>query len=526
MLKTASSVINALGALVYQGTWDASANSPTLTSSVGVKGNYYVVSVAGTTTLNGISLWSIGDWAVFNGSVWQKVDGGSSEAYVNLTVSGTANIATSNIANVVSSNVQISGGSVNNVTIGGTTRNTGAFTTELVGPSGSANFTRFPNAVAVISNVVTNQQNEIHNIGIMGEGVASATDTTVYGVGVYGAGYTNSATRSGGVVGEGHVTASADTGLAIGVRGYAYDIHAGGFNIGLYGDSANGSTNYALYLNNGDIYSATAKTWVQNGNLTISGATTNIANLVSANVTFSGGNAAINITAGNVSANVAGSTNLNVANAVSILTTTHGGTGLTSVPHTVQIFTSGSGTYTLPANCKAIKVTMVGGGGGGGPSGTSGGGTAGTGGTTTFGTALLTCTGGVGASGGGSATGGDFNLPGMAGAYGPIGSSNPGGMGGGSPFGGQGFGVWSNNAGSAAVANTGSGGGSGAANTGNFFSSIGGGSGGYLQRIIGSPSATYAYAVGAGGAGGTAGIGGTAGGAGGSGVIIVEEYYV
>ena len=63
-----------LGALSYQGTWDASTNTPTLTSSVGTKGYYYVVSVAGSTNLNGITDWLVGDWAVYNGTVWQKVD--------------------------------------------------------------------------------------------------------------------------------------------------------------------------------------------------------------------------------------------------------------------------------------------------------------------------------------------------------------------------------------------------------------------------------------------------------------------
>ena len=63
-----------IGALNYQGTWNASTNTPTLTSSVGTKGYYYVVNVAGTTNLDGITDWQIGDWAVFNGTVWQKVD--------------------------------------------------------------------------------------------------------------------------------------------------------------------------------------------------------------------------------------------------------------------------------------------------------------------------------------------------------------------------------------------------------------------------------------------------------------------
>jgi hypothetical protein len=72
-----------LGALSYQGTWDAATNTPTLTSSVGTKGYYYVVSVAGNTNLNGITDWLVGDWAVYNGTVWQKVDNTETVTSVN-----------------------------------------------------------------------------------------------------------------------------------------------------------------------------------------------------------------------------------------------------------------------------------------------------------------------------------------------------------------------------------------------------------------------------------------------------------
>ena len=61
-----------------------------------------------------------------------------------------------------------------------------------------------------------------------------------------------------------------------------------------------------------------------------------------------------------------------------ILSTTVG------VAHTVQVFLSGSGTYTTPANVKAIFVRAVGGGGGGGGAGTTTAPTGGTGGNTTF----------------------------------------------------------------------------------------------------------------------------------------------
>jgi hypothetical protein len=92
MLKTISSITNALGALNYKGTWNASTNTPTLTSSVGEKGDYYVVSVAGSTNLNGEALWGVGDWATFNGSVWQRVEGGNT---INATtVSASTSVTT------------------------------------------------------------------------------------------------------------------------------------------------------------------------------------------------------------------------------------------------------------------------------------------------------------------------------------------------------------------------------------------------------------------------------------------------
>jgi hypothetical protein len=86
-----------LGALSYQGTWDASTNTPTLTSSVGTKGYYYVVSVAGNTNLNGITDWLVGDWAVYNGSIWQKVDNTETVTSVN-GQTGAVVLTTTNVA--------------------------------------------------------------------------------------------------------------------------------------------------------------------------------------------------------------------------------------------------------------------------------------------------------------------------------------------------------------------------------------------------------------------------------------------
>jgi hypothetical protein len=61
-----------LGQVSYQGTWDASTGSPPTTTPS--KGWYYVVTVAGSTSLSGITDWKVGDWAIYNGASWDKID--------------------------------------------------------------------------------------------------------------------------------------------------------------------------------------------------------------------------------------------------------------------------------------------------------------------------------------------------------------------------------------------------------------------------------------------------------------------
>jgi hypothetical protein len=63
-----------VGASQYQGTWNAATNTPTIpAAAIGNKGWYYSVSVAGTTNINGISSWAVGDQIISNGTVWQKI---------------------------------------------------------------------------------------------------------------------------------------------------------------------------------------------------------------------------------------------------------------------------------------------------------------------------------------------------------------------------------------------------------------------------------------------------------------------
>jgi hypothetical protein len=97
---TSATTASITGALVYQGAWNALTNTPTLTSSVGFSGYYYVVSVAGTTNLNGITDWQIGDWAIFNGTVWQKIDQTNTVSSVN-GQTGAVSIAYADLAGAI-----------------------------------------------------------------------------------------------------------------------------------------------------------------------------------------------------------------------------------------------------------------------------------------------------------------------------------------------------------------------------------------------------------------------------------------
>ena len=76
--------------LVYQGTWNANTNTPTLASGTGTTGYFYIVSVAGSTNLDGITDWQVGDWAIFieqgANDQWEKIDNSQS-----ITGSGATN---------------------------------------------------------------------------------------------------------------------------------------------------------------------------------------------------------------------------------------------------------------------------------------------------------------------------------------------------------------------------------------------------------------------------------------------------
>jgi hypothetical protein len=90
--------INGLaGGSTYKGTWNAATNTPTIVSSVGTGGDYYIVNTAGTTNIDGTASWDVGDWIIFDGTVWQKVDNTDSVTSVN-GLTGAVNLTTTNIS--------------------------------------------------------------------------------------------------------------------------------------------------------------------------------------------------------------------------------------------------------------------------------------------------------------------------------------------------------------------------------------------------------------------------------------------
>lgn len=68
----------------YQGLWDAATNSPTLADGVGNTGYVYRVSVQGSQNLgSGVIDFEVGDYAIYDGSIWQKADTTDAVSSVN-----------------------------------------------------------------------------------------------------------------------------------------------------------------------------------------------------------------------------------------------------------------------------------------------------------------------------------------------------------------------------------------------------------------------------------------------------------
>lgn len=120
-----------LTGLDYEGTWDASTGNPPSASPI--TGQFWIVSVAGSTDLSGITNWAVGDWVLYNGSGWNRLEGGADGNFVELTSTSTTVldgttiptsktlVTTDDIGTIASQDadsVNIDGGAIDGVTLG------------------------------------------------------------------------------------------------------------------------------------------------------------------------------------------------------------------------------------------------------------------------------------------------------------------------------------------------------------------------------------------------------------------------
>jgi hypothetical protein len=193
---------SSIGAVTYKGTWDAATNTPTLASGTGTQGDYYVVSVPGSTNLDGITDWAVGDWAIFNGTVWEKVDNTDAVSSVN----GQVGTVVLNAANV--------GAVANTVFVNATGLLTGGG--QLTG-NVAIDLTSIP--IANVSNGVADTIEIIAGTGLSGGGnlaanVSIALANTAVSPGVYGNGSNVSQIT---VDAQGRITSAANVAISASV---------------------------------------------------------------------------------------------------------------------------------------------------------------------------------------------------------------------------------------------------------------------------------------------------------------------
>lgn len=94
----------------YKGTWNATTNAPTIVSGVGVNGDFYKVATAGTTTIDGVSSWAIGDEIRFGSTTWQKIANSAAVSSVN-SLTGAVVITAASLGAATTATLAASGGS-------------------------------------------------------------------------------------------------------------------------------------------------------------------------------------------------------------------------------------------------------------------------------------------------------------------------------------------------------------------------------------------------------------------------------
>ena len=120
-------IANIPSGLSFEGNWNASTDSPDLSGASPDNGQFWIVSVAGSTDLSGITDWKVGDWAIYVSTGagtdgWQKVDNTSTLSGSGVAGQLTYWTGTANVAGDAGLTYDASGNNLtvgNNITAGG-----------------------------------------------------------------------------------------------------------------------------------------------------------------------------------------------------------------------------------------------------------------------------------------------------------------------------------------------------------------------------------------------------------------------
>lgn len=250
---------SAIGGMIYQGIWNASTNSPAIpASAVGNKGHYYKVSVAGSTTIDTINEWKVGDWIVSNGSIWDKIDNTDQVS----TVAGRTGAVVLGTSDITGLDTTL--GTI--VTANATTSTSGLMSgsdkTKLDGVASGANNYTLPNASTTVTGGVKLSSDTVQ--GTAANAVTSTASRT-YGVQVDGTGKA--------VVNVPWVDTDTTYGVAtMGVNGLMSSTDKTKLD-----GVATGANNYAHPTGDGNLHVPATST-TNNGKVLMAGATAGILN--------------------------------------------------------------------------------------------------------------------------------------------------------------------------------------------------------------------------------------------------------
>lgn len=89
-----------LGGAIYQSVWNPTTNTPALSDATGTKGYYYVSTTNAVRNLGSGNIdFKIGDWAIHNGTIYEKVDNTDAVTSVNGYI-GAVNLTSADISEV------------------------------------------------------------------------------------------------------------------------------------------------------------------------------------------------------------------------------------------------------------------------------------------------------------------------------------------------------------------------------------------------------------------------------------------